>query len=240
MDLWSISALAGITSLPTFAPVRIGRALQECNPQPLPAAGIEASVKAGASLFSVDRGGFAPPAPRGSTAQAPYLAAMNYAKAIASREIFKWCIEDRPCSPEVWDRVVIFHLVPLLIFEECTGITLVPSRRSCYRSRAWELSHKRPGSSLHTFPAGSRGACDLVRADGKPITECTDEIVRWLPHRRIALYPRNGFAHVDYGDRSGLLNQRRTLWHCSSPTAAWDHVSDLIDGEIPVPIGPTA
>jgi hypothetical protein len=135
-----------------------------------------------------------------------------------------WIISGPLPERSVWDRIEAHHVRPLCTLFHVTGVPLVPSGRSCYRPRSYELQRGRSGSSLHTFPGSSRGACDLVRADGVGVSSALDLLIVRGPWRRICHYPRNGFVHVDYGDANGVICERRQLFTCAGGSAPWRFV----------------
>lgn len=133
----------------------------------------------------------------------------------------EWSITREMPPVEVWARILQYHITPVVSLFHAEGIALLPSRGSCYRPKEWELSKGRSGISLHTFPGVSRGACDLVRADGQAVESVLDLLVFNGPWRRITLYPSDRFIHVDYGDQDGQLCKRRQLFECAGGRAAW-------------------
>jgi len=121
--------------------------------------------------------------------------------------------------PAIWSRVQRFYVEPLRAFGLLSGVWLVPSGRSCYRPVEYERTRGRSGRSQHTFPPGSRGACDLVRADGGSMAEVLPAIRASLPFPSVAWYPANGFVHVDYLRRKNRPG--RSLYLCASPVSVW-------------------
>jgi hypothetical protein len=140
---------------------------------------------------------------------------------------FAWTITGDLPPRYVWDRIEAHHIRPLIRIYLSEGVALVPSMRSCYRSVAYELKKGRSGKSLHTFPAASRGACDLIRLDGVDVSSAIDLLVELGPWRRICYYRLQGFVHVDYGDQDGGLCGRRQLWECDGGSAPWRFASWL-------------
>ena len=116
----------------------------------------------------------------------------------------------------------------LLQLADQYDIDLVPSLNSCYRSYAYEIKRGRSGSSLHTFPAGTGGACDLVRSTGPIDQDALHMLKLHSPFRRIAYYPNNGFVHVDYG-MPGMPLHVRQFFTCASPKSPWKYQGDLAD-----------
>lgn len=140
-----------------------------------------------------------------------------------------WAINGQSPPPDVWHRILQWHIRPVVSIYYAHGIPLVPSRGSCYRPKEWEEAKGRSGWSLHTFPGRSRGACDLVRADGLEIITALDLLVEEGPWRRICLYPSDQFIHVDYGDQAGAPCARRQLFECAGGREPWQFRSWLAE-----------
>jgi hypothetical protein len=132
-----------------------------------------------------------------------------------------WVITGELPPPDVWPRIERYHVRPLTTLWHAHGIALVPSGGSCYRPVEWEKAKGRSGGSLHTFPPGSRGACDLVLADGADIIGVMDHIIDSLPYRRLCYYPGHNFVHADYGDQDGQAAATRSMWIADGPGARW-------------------
>ena len=133
----------------------------------------------------------------------------------------KWTVNGTVPDPEIWRRIELYHIAPLLELWRETGIVLMPSRGSCYRPISWELMRKRSGNSLHCFPGSSKGAIDLVREDGFDIVTILDHLALFSPWRRICYYQNHSFVHADYGDRSGVEVIRRQLFVCDDDRSSW-------------------
>lgn len=139
----------------------------------------------------------------------------------------EWIVTGSGMPAELWPVIGSAYVAPLLQLCSVHGIALVPSVRSCYRPMEYELSRGRNGRSLHCFPQGSLGACDIRRADGGKIEEVIDVVIDRCPFRRIALYPAQGFIHVDYGGDQLRDSSRRSLWLCDGPLSRWRFMSFL-------------
>lgn len=149
-----------------------------------------------------------------------------------------WCIDGQLPPPEIWAVIATFYVRPLEGLALRHRIAVVPSGGSCYRPVSWELAKGRSGNSLHTFRAGTWGACDLVRADGGDVAHLLDVIALEGPWRRVCWYPgvrdqrwpggyRARFIHVDFGDHDGQLSKRRELYECRGPHQPWIFRSHL-------------
>lgn len=132
-----------------------------------------------------------------------------------------WVITGERPPEHVWPRILKYHLTPALTLFHATGVALLPSMGSCYRSPVYERSKGRSGSSLHTFPHGSRGACDYTLPGGMDVMHHMDHVIQSMPHRRLCYYPGHGFVHADYGDQHGQAAKERTMWIADGPGAKW-------------------
>lgn len=144
-----------------------------------------------------------------------------------------WHIQGADLPGYVWDIVQGCYLPALRTVRDATGLQLVPSRPSgaaggsCYRPASYEKIRGRSGSSLHCFPGGSLGACDLVRAGQLPLTlDDVNRIRALVPFARLCWYPNNGFVHVDYFG-PGVTRTGRGFFTASGPAAPWRYVGAL-------------
>lgn len=147
-----------------------------------------------------------------------------------------WHIQGADLPAYVWDIVSACYIPALRMVRDACGLVLVPSRPrgsaggSCYRPQEYERTRGRSGSSLHCFPGGSLGACDLVRAGQLPLTLTdVDKLrakARPVPFARMCWYPANGFVHVDYMG-PGVTRRGRGFYTASGPAAPWVYVGPL-------------
>jgi len=101
-----------------------------------------------------------------------------------------------------------------------TGIRPYPSRKSCYRSKEWELSKGRSGLSQHVFIG--EGACDVSCKDFRnKKQELIDAFVKYTNVKRIAVY--GTFIHVDYKPTIG----HKTVLYKSNSKSEWTFVKIL-------------
>lgn len=149
-----------------------------------------------------------------------------------------WCIDGQLPPPEILAIIAMFYVRPLESLSIAHRIAVVPSKGSCYRPVSWEHMKGRSGNSLHTFRAGTWGACDLVRADGGDVAHLLDVIALEGPWRRVCWYPgvkdktrasgyRDRFIHVDFGDHDGQLCKRRELYEAKGPGLPWKFKSHM-------------
>jgi hypothetical protein len=140
----------------------------------------------------------------------------------------QYCIVDMEIPDHIYRTIYYAYIHPLHQLSENFGVNFSPSARSCYRPYAYEIRRGRSGGSLHTFPTGTLGACDLITSKGR-ITETDLDILKLhSPFKRICHYPKNGFVHVDYG-MPGMPVHRREFYTCNSPSGKWAFVGDLCD-----------
>lgn len=132
-----------------------------------------------------------------------------------------WAIDQKRPPQAVWDRILKYHVTPVVNLFHATGVALVPSMGSCYRPVEYERAQGRSGSSLHTFPAHSKGACDLVLSGQLDVIRHMDLVIESLPYRRLCYYPGHGFVHGDYGDQDGTPAARRSMWIADGPGSTW-------------------
>ena len=138
-----------------------------------------------------------------------------------------WTITRELPPPDLWPVIRDAYILPLQTLWYLEGIALIPSLHSCYRPKWYERSKGRSGNSLHCFPAGTLGACDITLADGAPVIHVLDRVIEELPFRRICVYRGHNFLHVDYGEQGRRSGDRRSLWECATITGQWVRRSDL-------------
>lgn len=145
-----------------------------------------------------------------------------------------WHIQGGVPPGYVWDIVTACYVPVLQMVRDACGLVLVPSRPcgaaggSCYRPPEYEKIGGRSGSSLHCFPGGSLGACDLVRAGQLPLTLAdVDKLRELVPFARLCWYPNNGFVHVDYMG-PGVTRRGRGFYTASGPARPWVYVGALV------------
>jgi len=133
----------------------------------------------------------------------------------------EFCIEGvDSCPQHIQERIWKYHILPILPVREAIGLPLTASKKSCYRSKEWEISKGRSGESQHTFENGL-GACDWTFAKGVNRTiENLDKLkallIKHTLYTRIAVYPT--FIHCDYKETSG----KRYIFKATS--SGWSHI----------------
>lgn len=138
-----------------------------------------------------------------------------------------WSVTGEKPEPWIWGTIRAYYVRPLRDLMKRTGVILVPSVGSVWRSEVYEHSKGRSGQSLHTFPVGSAGAADLRALDYRGILHVVDLLVEHCPFRRIAVYPRQNFVHVDYGRDVSAWDGSRQLFQCEGPERPWILMSNL-------------
>ena len=130
-------------------------------------------------------------------------------------DISEFCITDE-VTPDIADKILHFHILPLQEIRNKTKLPIVVSDHSGYRPVKWEKSHKRDGTSQHTFRL--MGAVDL---------EYYASLLKYLlsdsPYKRICFYKNNGFIHCDYKSS----DKKRRYYECDSPTSKWKLIKIL-------------
>lgn len=137
-------------------------------------------------------------------------------------KISEFCITDDAIPVDIADKILKYHIEPILKFRELKGFPIWASQKSGYRPYAYELKNKRSGNSQHCFKG--KGAVDWT---------CSKEnipvLLQWLktfsPYKRVCYYPNNNFIHCDYLDtKSG----NREYYECESQTSKWKYKNRLI------------
>lgn len=137
----------------------------------------------------------------------------------------RWCITGQPPPPWIADRIHAHYVRPLLRLHDEGGPLFDVSNHSCYRPKAYELSKRRSGTSYHTFPRVTLGACDLLVPHGLDCFQAGELLVKRMAFRRVCVYPNNGFIHVDYGQHQVPGERGKAQRYiCKSPTSPWVRV----------------
>jgi len=109
-------------------------------------------------------------------------------------KISDFCIEDKPIPLSVADKLQLYHIDVIQEVRDALGFPIWPSKHSGYRSRKYELSRRRAGTSEHTFHG--KGACDYT-CFKENLNTLFNALVK-SDYTRVCLYPRQGFIHADY------------------------------------------
>lgn len=92
----------------------------------------------------------------------------------------------------VVNKIITYHLPVLNSLRERLGMPVVISKRSGYRSKAWEIARGRSGDGEHTFKG--KGAVDLTCDDLQALWD----MLKLSEYTRVCLYPKKKFVHCDF------------------------------------------
>ena len=109
------------------------------------------------------------------------------------------CIENKPISLDVADKILEFHIRPMENVQKKHNGEITCSRRSGYRSPEYEILKGRSGTGQHTFTG--RGAVDWITSGD--LNELLDEMIQETGYTRICIYKESLFIHADYKKEDG-------------------------------------
>ena len=123
--------------------------------------------------------------------------------------IKEFLIEPNKAVPlDIMEKIVRYHLIPLNPIRHELGLPIAISQNSGYRSKAWEIKHKRSGNSEHTFQ--DMGAVDLTCANMNALFQL---LKNESPYRRICIYKEKNFIHCDYkGNEKKIFINTENGW----------------------------
>lgn len=143
-------------------------------------------------------------------------------------KISEFNISGRPIPEKIADKILEYHIVPMQAVRDELQIAIWPSEKSGYRSKAWELSKGRSGTSQHTFQ--NKGAvdwtCENFTQNKKDLLQ---SIIDNTEYTRMAIY--NSFIHCDYA----ATNTNKRQIFTSTPDSKWvflTHAEDYNDTSI--------
>jgi len=149
-----------------------------------------------------------------------YITQAAFTEKHGNFRISEFCIEQKPPTKRIAQIILSNHIEPMNLVREALGSPILVSRRSGYRSRAYEVSKGRSGNGQHNFeeshPKGT-GAADYTSANAK---ELIDPMLEHTCYTRICYYPNNNFVHADY---KPTPSGKRELYTAQSPTSKWKH-----------------
>lgn len=122
-------------------------------------------------------------------------------------KISEFNISGKPIPQDIADKILEHHILPMQSVRDELDYSMTASENSGYRSKEWELSKKRSGTSQHCFI--EKGAVDWTCedfADNKD--EFLKAIIKHTPYTRMAIY--SGFIHCDY---KAVPNGRRQVFN---------------------------
>ncbi len=132
--------------------------------------------------------------------------------------ISEFCIEQKPPTRRIADIILKCHIEPMNIVREALESPIIVSKRSGYRSRAYEVSKGRSGNGQHNFEDSHEhgtGAADYTSAEAKELIE---PVLEHTCYTRICYYPNNNFVHCDY---KPTPSGKREVYTAQSPTSSW-------------------
>lgn len=109
--------------------------------------------------------------------------------------ISEFNISGQNIHEDICDKILKYHISPMMDVREKLNIPIWPSQKSGFRSVAWEISKGRSGNSQHNFKG--KGAVDWTCNsfnDNKNIL--LEAIIKFTEYTRITVY--NSFIHCDY------------------------------------------
>jgi hypothetical protein len=132
-------------------------------------------------------------------------------------KISEFNISGKPIPQDIADKILEYHILPMQSAREELGYSMTASKKSGYRSREWELAHKRNGTSQHCFIG--KGAVDWTCEDFKDNkNDFLEAIIKHTSYIRMAVY--SGFIHCDYKETEG--NKRQVF--SSTAKSVWTFI----------------
>lgn len=116
--------------------------------------------------------------------------------------ISEFCITKAPIPQNIADKILKWHILPMLFVRKLLNDYITASKRSGYRPVRYELLHRRLGGSQHCFKKNSKGAVDWTTRPSK-ISELLDLIIKHTKYTRIAYNKKKNFIHCDYKVQDG-------------------------------------
>lgn len=124
--------------------------------------------------------------------------------------ISEFNISGKSIPEQVADKILKWHISPMIPVRQKLGFSIWASQESGYRSIAWEKSKGRSGNSQHTFKG--KGAVDWTCKNFQINKEkFLETIIEYTDYTRIAVY--NNFIHCDYKQTN---SGRRELYESGS------------------------
>lgn len=109
-------------------------------------------------------------------------------------KIAEFCIAGDSLPIAIADKLLEYHINPILPIRARLGFPIWPSKKSGYRSRKYEVSMGRTGTSQHCFD--NKGAVDWTCRPDRLLILLNE--LASLPYTRICYYPEKKFIHCDY------------------------------------------
>lgn len=110
-------------------------------------------------------------------------------------KISEFNISGKSIPEDIADKILKWHITPMIPVRVEIGTTVWASQSSGYRSTYWEKSRGRSGNSQHTFKG--KGAVDWTCYNFTINKDVLLElIIKYTNYSRIAVY--DNFIHCDY------------------------------------------
>lgn len=129
--------------------------------------------------------------------------------------ISELCISSEPIPQEIADKLLEFHITPMIKVREELGGWVTASQKSGYRPKSWEIMKGRSGNSQHTFQG--KGAVDWTASDLDRLEEL---IITHTNYTRIVRY--DSFIHCDYKATDG-----KRYYFTSDAASNWTFIKFL-------------
>ena len=124
--------------------------------------------------------------------------------------ISEFNITGQPIPENVCDKLLKWHISPMIEVRQELNIPIWASQESGYRPESWEKEKGRSGNSQHCFK--TKGAIDWTcRNFSQNKTFLLRAIIKHTDYTRIAVY--NSFIHCDY---KATDSGRRELFNSGS------------------------
>lgn len=129
-------------------------------------------------------------------------------------QISEFNITGDPIPEDVADKILKWHICPMIPVRKELNTPIWASQSSGYRPVEWELSKGRSGNSQHTFKG--KGAVDWTCKNFSQNKELLLElIIKYTDYSRIAVY--DTFIHCDYkytksGSREIFTSDKNSNW----------------------------
>lgn len=134
--------------------------------------------------------------------------------------ISEFCISPEAIPQEIADKILRYHIGPMLGIRSELNFPIWPSEKSGYRSPAYEKKRGRSGNSQHCFE--EKGAVDWTCAP-ENLPKLLKALKENSVYQRVCYYPNDGFIHCDYRVITGY----RRYYECESPSSQWEYKYDL-------------
>lgn len=128
--------------------------------------------------------------------------------------ISEFNISDEDIPQDIADKILKWHISPMMDVRKELNIPMWASQDSGYRPVQWELDHGRSGRSQHCFKG--KGAVDWTCRNFKTNkAKFLKSIINYTDYSRIAIY--DNFIHCDYkqtssGRRELYISGANSIW----------------------------